>query len=246
MNGGSIIKLVLFYALTCASICTSAGAQPSSPPFREIDPRLTGPTDPNHAPLFRLGRLVFRIPNRFLIFPWPNNREPSPSQGHTVFLKIPIRGAPTSEGNPFVISAVTLGYRLGYIFPTYSVEQFEAGPYERDRLVFGTRTRIPKLDTSAYAAFRAAEYIYVKRTEGDSFRLITCTAKNYTADSVDDLDCAARMYLHGERIPQTTNGNSEYTIEFSLPGANIDDVADVGAAITKSILGFLEAGPSGQ
>jgi hypothetical protein len=267
MKRGSILKLILFCAFACAMIgAHSLRAQPASPPWRELDPKLIGPTDPDYTARFHIGRLIFRIPNRFLVFPWPNGQQPfdpavcenpdrskesvtrsvcsSPSQ--SVFLKIPVPRHSGNEQNAVFVSAVTLGYGLGYIFSHYSVEQFEAGPYEADHFAFGIRSRVHELDTRGYAAFRAGDYIYVKKSESDTFRLITCTSKNFSANSLEDLDCAARMSLLGDKFPQTPDSKSGYTIEFELPGAELDNVSHVGASVTKAVSGFLEASPAGQ
>jgi hypothetical protein len=168
----------------------------------------------------------------------------SPSE--SVFLKLPVPRYSANEQNAVFVSGVTLGYGLGYIFSQYSVEQFEAGPYEADHFAFGTRRRIPELDTTAYAAFRAGDYIYVKKSGGDAFRLITCTSKNFTANSLEDLDCAARTSLLGDSFPKTPDGKSGYTIEFGLPGTEIDNVAGIGESVTKAVSGFLEASPADQ
>jgi hypothetical protein len=264
MKSESILKLVLFCAFPCAIIgASSLRAQPTSLPWREIDPKSIGPTDPDYTARFYIGRLIFRIPNKFLVFPWPNGKQPfdrticanperlkepltravcgSPSQ--TVFLKIPVPRYSANGENGVFVSVVTLGYGLGYIFSHYSVEQFEAGPYEADHFAFGTRTRVPKLDTTGYAAFRAREYIYVRRSEDDVFRLITCTSKKIAADSLEDLVCTTRMNFVGDRVPQPPDGKSGYTIEFGIPGTEIDKVEDFGATVTKAITGFLEASP---
>jgi hypothetical protein len=126
------------------------------------------------------------------------------------------------------------------------VEQFEAGPYAADHFAFGIRTRVPELDTMGYAAFRAGEYVYVKKSGGDAFRLITCTSKNIAADSREDLICTARMNFLGDRFPQTPDGKAGYTIEFGIPGIEIDKVEDFGATVSKAIAGFLEASHAGQ
>jgi hypothetical protein len=54
------------------------------------------------------------------------------------------------------------------------------------------------------------------------------------------------MSLLGDKFPQTPDSKSGYTIEFELPGAELDNVADVGASVTKAVSGFLEASPAGQ
>jgi hypothetical protein len=98
----------------CFTLLVPIGAHSQRPlaPGGIIDPRLVGPTDPDYAPRFFIGLLVFKVPNRFLIFPWPTDQHPfdrsvcaepsavkdpavaagCKSDHQSVFLKIPIPG----------------------------------------------------------------------------------------------------------------------------------------------------------
>ncbi len=137
-----------------------------------IDPRLVGAANADYAPQFFIGPLVFTIPNRFLIFPWPTGKHPfnpsvcaestamddrltvtlCKSDHRSVFLKIPIPGFAPETQNDGAISLVTLGFHeLGgsaWLDFRASVEEFSAA--HDDRWV---RMRARELDTKIYAAF---------------------------------------------------------------------------------------------
>jgi hypothetical protein len=162
------------------------------------------------------------------------------SSHQSVFLKIPVQRFSANKKGTVFVSAVTLGFRLGYRFSHYTVEQFAGGPYEADHFAFGTRSRISELDTTEYAAFRAGAYIFIKRKGDDAFRLIICTSQKLAAASLEDLECFARTNFVQDGFPQTPEDKAEYTIEFGFPGTEIDSVMEVGAVVSNAISGFVE------
>jgi hypothetical protein len=166
------IALAICFALL---IPIGAHSQRTFAPGGIIDPRLIGPTDPDYAPPFFIGPLVFKVPNRFLIFPWPRGQHPfdrslcaeptavkdpaviaiCKSDHQSVFLKIPIPGFAWDVQNNGAISLVTLGFHelMGSKWPGYqgSVEEYSA-EYD-DRWV---RMHVTELDTKKYVAFHDA------------------------------------------------------------------------------------------
>jgi hypothetical protein len=120
---------------------SSAQAQSALPPGGIVDPRLVGPTDRSYAPRFFIGALVFRIPNEFLIFPWPTGqhrfdrsicsapnavKDPTSiaackAESQSVFMKIPIPGFASDGKINGDLSHVTLGFHdLAGSSPSYS------------------------------------------------------------------------------------------------------------------------------
>jgi hypothetical protein len=163
------IALWLSVALFVLLSLNSLRSQTALVPGGVVDPKLIGPTDPDYAPRFHIGTLVFRIPNRFLVFPWPTGKHPfdratcsegeaannpvavalCKARSQSVYLRIPVPGS-VSEGQNFD-SFTTLGFQEGYDFPTYSVEEFATQHDER-----WVRNRVPGLDTEKYSAFHDA------------------------------------------------------------------------------------------
>jgi len=150
-------------------------AQPELAPGGIIDPGLVGPTDANYAPRFFVGALLFRIPNTFLIFPWPTGQHPfdrsicdqptivkdpaaiaiCKSDSQSIFMKIPVAGFASDAKNNGGVSLVTLGFHelWGSKWLGIQASVAEFGAERDDRWV---RKRIPELDTQKYAAFHDA------------------------------------------------------------------------------------------
>jgi hypothetical protein len=249
----TIVALTTAASYPCIKTASAANAS-----FLGIVPTAPGMFDPDRVLRFSVGELHFDVPNRFLAIPFPDAEKPfdrdvcaDPAQAAlpknalfchnhytqgAFFFKVPIPIF-VLKGEAAETSIGTLGWGQKYQFTNMSVEKFQTSTYWAP-----ITQRTPELDTNYYAAFRQGldHFFFVRKDSEENCRQLTCQDTRASGNVFRDMDCTARIPYLADRFPKGADGFYPYSIEFGISGTEIDNVRNIGAAVTSRIDSFLE------
>lgn len=171
------------------------------------------------------------------------------SQKRSVFLQIEVPSVVEDSSRQPFVSGVTLGYRQGYVFDDNGVDEFLAEQFPGQ----GSRERVPALDTENYAAVhvlrsegfrenssggkterRLDTYFFVAK-ENRSPHIVSCSGDPNDAGFLQHSRCNARAAFLVDEFPRDAEGKYPFTLEYNFPGADIDRVSAIEAAVIASV-----------
>ena len=216
--------------------------------LRELLPKGRWMTDPNYYPTLTLGSLVFKIPNRFLAYPWKSGAEPASTlcAGSTNYrreneglcstlavegslsLELPLTLTDKDGRKAHWLSAVTVLFGDTVSYPPHLLASYN--DWRRGQL---PTLRVPQSDLADFDAFEIIPHSYVVRhrmfssfDQVHDLMVRTNEAEPRFADcmrsdpsqSISHATCVASMGFLIDQFPQKENMRYPYLVKYNLPG----------------------------